>query len=88
MFKNKNKNMNNVCRKRIAELRLALNPKCSQRQLAEKLQLFGLDLDKNAIQRIECGKRFITDIEIVAFCKVFEIQPNDILPWYKIKSLI
>lgn len=78
MFKNKNKNMNNVYRKRIAELRLALNPKCSQRQLAEKLQLFGLDLDKNAIQRIECGKRFITDIEIVAFCKVFEIQPNDI----------
>ena len=49
MFKNKNKNMNNVYRKRIAELRLALNPKCSQRQLAEKLQLFGLDLDKNAI---------------------------------------
>ena len=40
MFKNKNKNMNNVYRKRIAELRLALNPKCSQRQLAEKLQLF------------------------------------------------
>ena len=78
MFKNKNENMNNVCGKRIAELRLALNPKCSQRQLAEKLQLFGLDLDKNAIQRIECGKRFITDIEIVAFCKVFEIEPNDI----------
>lgn len=47
MFKNKNKNMNNVYRKRIAELRLALNPKCSQRQLAEKLQLFGLDLDKS-----------------------------------------
>ena len=47
MFKNKNENMNNVCGKRIAELRLALNPKCSQRQLAEKLQLFGLDLDKN-----------------------------------------
>ena len=41
MFKNKNENMNNVCGKRIAELRLALNPKCSQRQLAEKLQLFG-----------------------------------------------
>ena len=78
MFKNKNENMNNVCGRRIAELRLALTPKCIQRQLAEKLQLFGLDLDKNAIQRIECGKRFITDIEIVAFCKVFEIEPNDI----------
>lgn len=57
MFKNKNENMNNVCGKRIAELRLALNPKCSQRQLAEKLQLFGLDLDKNAIQRNRMRKK-------------------------------
>lgn len=78
MFKNKNENMNNVCGKKISELRLALIPKCSQRQLAEKLQIFGLDLDKNAIQRIECGKRFITDIEILAFCKFFDIEPNEI----------
>lgn len=88
MFKNKNENMNNVCGKRIAELRLALNPKCSQRQLAEKLQLFGLDLDKNAIQRIECGKRFITDIEIVAFARYLKFSLMIFLLWYKIKSLI
>ena len=56
-------------------------PKCSQRQLADKLQLIGLDLDKNAIQRIECGKRFLTDIEIIAFCKVFEITPNDLFDY-------
>ncbi|MCH5299343.1 MAG: helix-turn-helix transcriptional regulator [Ruminococcus sp.] len=62
----------------IAELRMNMSPKCSQRQLADKLQLIGIDLDKNAIQRIECGKRFITDIEIAAFCKIFDIQPNDI----------
>ena len=39
MFKNKNENMNNVCGKRIAELRLALNPKCSQRQHENRSQL-------------------------------------------------
>ena len=78
MFKNKNKDKNNYCGKRISELRLKMQPKCSQRQLADKLQLIGLDIDKNAIQRIECGKRFITDIEILAFCKIFEIKPNDI----------
>lgn len=76
MFKNKKDDSNNYCGKKIAELRMKLTPKCSQRQLAEKLQLVGVDVDKNAIQRIECGKRFITDIEIVAFCKVFEIEPN------------
>lgn len=78
MFKNKNNNSNNLCGAKIAELRMNMQPKCSQRQLADKLQLIGIDLDKNAIQRIECGKRFITDIEILAFCKVFEIKPNDI----------
>ncbi|MGN0460112.1 MAG: helix-turn-helix domain-containing protein [Ruminococcus sp.] len=78
MFKNKNDNSNNLCGARIAKLRMAMKPKCSQRQLADKLQLIGIDLDKNAIQRIECGKRFITDIEIYAFCKVFEITPNEI----------
>lgn len=79
MFKNKNESSNNYCGKKIAELRTNLQPKCSQRQLAEKLQLVGVDVDKNAIQRIESGKRFITDIEIKAFCKVFQITPNELL---------
>ncbi|MEE3428837.1 MAG: helix-turn-helix transcriptional regulator [Ruminococcus sp.] len=78
MFKNKNNEKNNYCGEKISKLRLDMKPKCSQRQLADKLQLIGLDLDKNAIQRIECGKRFITDIELLAFCKVFKIEPNDI----------
>jgi hypothetical protein len=26
------------------------------------MQLVGIDIDKNATQRIECGKRFVTDI--------------------------
>ena len=70
---------NNICGKRIAELRKQMKPKCSQRQLAEKLQICNLDIDKNAIQRIECGKRFVTDIEIVAFCRVFNMKPSEFL---------
>ena len=81
MFKNKNDERNNYCGEKISKLRLSMTPKCSQRQLADKLQLIGLDIDKNAIQRIECGKRFITDIEIIAFCKVFEIEPNEIFKY-------
>ena len=78
MFINKtNDGLNNVCGKNIAQFRMAL--KISQRQLADKMQLFGIDIDKNAIQRIESGKRFVTDIEIVAFAKVFDICYEELL---------
>lgn len=78
MFINKSKDgLNNVCGKNIAVLRKNLN--LSQRQIAEKMQLTGVDLDKNAIQRIECGKRFVTDIEIIAFATVFNVSITDLL---------
>ena len=51
----------------------------SQRVLAEKLQIEGIDVDKNAIQRIECGKRFVTDIELVALAKIFNVSCDELL---------
>ncbi len=51
----------------------------SIRKLADKMQLVGIDIDKNAIQRIECGKRFVTDIEIIAFSKVFDVNFEELL---------
>ncbi len=78
MFTNKSRHStNNVCGKNIAVYRK--NLKISQRELADRLQLAGLDIDKNAIQRIECGKRFVTDIEIVYISKVLEIAYEDLL---------
>ncbi len=78
MFINKTTDgLNNICGKNIAKFRIAL--KISQRELADKMQLVGIDIDKNAIQRIECGKRFVTDIEIIAFTKVFNITYDDLL---------
>ena len=78
MFINKTcDGLNNVCGKNIARFRMSL--KISQRELADKMQLFGIDIDKNAIQRIECGKRFVTDIEIIAFAKVFNITYEELL---------
>ena len=78
MFINKtNDGLNNVCGKNIAKFRG--NMKISQRKLADKMQLVGIDIDKNAIQRIECGKRFVTDIEIIAFSKVFDVSFDELL---------
>ncbi len=78
MFINKTPDgLNNVCGKNISTFRTKL--KISQRELADRMQLVGIDIDKNAIQRIECGKRFVTDIEIIAFAKVFDVNFNDLL---------
>ena len=40
---------------------------------------FGLDIDKNAIQRIECGKRFVTDIELKRLSEVFNATYEQLL---------
>lgn len=78
MFTNKTKDgLNNICGKNISVLRN--NLKISQRELADRMQLVGIDVDKNAVQRIECGKRFVTDIEIIAFAKVFDISYEELL---------
>ena len=78
MFINKGSNgENNICGKKVAEYRK--NMGISQRELADKLQLLGLDVDKNAVQRIEAGKRFVTDIEIVFLSKALKTTVNDLL---------
>ena len=78
MFINKSPDgRNNLCGKNIAFYRK--NMKISQRELADRLQLAGLDVDKNAVQRMEAGKRFITDIELVVLCRVLQTSPDDLL---------
>lgn len=79
MFKNKNASSNNICGKNVRKYRTAITPRLSQRGLADKLQLEGIDLDKNAIQRIESGQRFVTDIELVALAKVLKVSLNELL---------
>lgn len=78
MFINKtDSGRNNRCGENVTVFRVKLG--LSQRQLADKLQLIGLDVDKNAIQRIEAGKRFVTDIELVYLAEVLAIDVNALL---------
>ncbi len=78
MFINKNsEGLNNICGKNIYVLRKEMN--ISQRKLADLLQLDGLDIDKNAVQRIECGKRFVTDIELVHLARVLKCSVLELL---------
>lgn len=80
MFKNKSETgKNNICGEKIFALRKQANPKMSQRILAEKLQINGIDIDKNAVQRIESGERFVTDIELKVLAKIFNVTCDDLL---------
>ena len=79
MFKNKNEGKNNLCGEKIRALRLAFPTRLSQRALADKMQLIGIDMDKNAIQRIESGKRFVTDIELKAFAQIFGVGIEELI---------
>ena len=70
MFKNKSNSGCNVIGFKISELRKTLG--ISQRELADLMSAEGCMMHKNSIQRIESGKRFVTDIEIVYFCRIFQ----------------
>lgn len=80
MFKNKSESgLCNVCGSRIRQLRAGMPGSPSQRQLADMLQVEGLDIDKNAIQRIESGSRFVTDIELKILAKVLCVSYEELL---------
>ena len=57
----------------------ATSEKTSQRKFADMLQIHGLDLDKNAIQRIESGARFVTDIELKIIAQVLHVSCDTLL---------
>ena len=78
MFINKSVDgRNNLCGEQVTRFRKTLH--FSQRELADRLQLIGLDIDKNAIQRIESGQRFVTDIELAVLCRVLSLAPETLL---------
>lgn len=78
MFNNRTTDgRNNICGIKIAQMRKSL--RISQRELADRLQINGLDIDKNAVQRIESGQRFVTDIELIYLSKVLDVNIEELL---------
>lgn len=78
MFLNRGCNGNNHIGKNVAKLRKSI--RISQRELADRLSNAGVIFEKNAVQRIESGKRFVTDIELIGFCKVFNVPITSLYP--------
>lgn len=67
----------NLIGSQLVELRKQFS--LSQRDLADKLQLAGYNLDKNVITRIENYQRFVTDIELKGICEVLKVSSDALI---------
>lgn len=70
---------NNLCGKNIKEYRLSLKPFVSQRELADRLQRAGLEMDKCIVRRIENGQRYVNDIELKIIAEVLGVTTDRLL---------
>ena len=46
----------------------------SQADLAARMQINGVTIEREAISKIETGDRFVTDYELLTFAKVFGVS--------------
>ncbi|MDO4757035.1 MAG: helix-turn-helix transcriptional regulator [Parabacteroides sp.] len=67
----------NIIGPKLKQLRL--EQKLTQKSLAERLQLEGYEFSDLTILRIEQGKRFVPDYEVVLLAKFFNISVDELL---------
>lgn len=67
----------NICGKRVKEARKKSN--LSQENLAARLQLEGVIIERDSISRIEIGTRFVADYELLVLCKILGVSPAYLL---------
>ena len=71
-----NENLN-VLGSVIREYRIERN--LSQAELSAKLELLGISIPKNSIQRLECNDRVIKDFELAGISKVLNVSLDVLL---------
>ena len=67
----------NICGARVKEARKKKG--LTQDNLAAKLQVEGVNIERNSVCRIEIGTRFVADYELMALCKILNVSPEYIL---------
>jgi DNA-binding XRE family transcriptional regulator len=58
----------NVCGDRIHQVRTS--KRISQEELAARMQVNGVTIEREAISKIETGDRFVTDYELLVFSRI------------------
>ena len=67
----------NICGERIHTTRRKL--KISQNDLAARLQIEGIIIERDSISRIENGTRFVADYELREIAKILKVSVNWLL---------
>ena len=62
----------NISGDRIHRARTAM--RLSQAELAARMQVNGVTIEREAISKIETGARFVTDYELMVFAKVLNVS--------------
>lgn len=66
------KGKKNLCGEHIRQARVI--QKLSQSDLAAKIQIEGVTMERDSISRIEHGTRFVTDYELKIFARVLKVE--------------
>ena len=67
----------NICGDRVHEARCKI--RLTQADLAARLQVEGITLERDSVSRIEIGARFVTDYEIRALSRVLNVSVDWLL---------
>lgn len=67
----------NICGERIHEARCKM--RLTQSDLAAKLQIAGIIIERDSISRIEIGTRFVADYELRELAKILKTDINWLL---------
>lgn len=62
----------NVCGDRVRDARQ--KQRLTQENLAAKLQIAGVIMERDSVSRIEIGTRFVTDYELMVLSKVLDVS--------------
>ena len=62
----------NICGNRVHEARCKL--RMTQADLAAKLQIAGIIIERDSISRIEIGTRFVADYELREIAKILKVD--------------
>ena len=67
----------NICGDRVHEARC--RHRMTQSDLAAKLQLAGIIIERDSVSRIEIGTRFVADYELRALSEILQVSVNWLL---------
>ena len=65
----------NICGERVHEARCKL--RLTQSDLAARLQINGIIIERDSVSRIEIGTRFVADYELRELSKILKVS----IPW-------